>query len=170
MKRGPVSAMKKIVAAAKSSLAMPALNLAAASAFVACLWAVQAPAPAMAQSASCQTEFANLNKKLEGHVASLNALRGGKKKQLDAGAACPRLRNLAAAERQLLAYMKKEQSWCGIPDELIQKFTERSNNTARIAGQACKAAAMQKQMIRQQEQQAAGPAPDARPKLPTGPL
>ncbi len=150
----------------QSSFLMPVLNLSAAAAFGAGLWIFSVTGPALAQSAACQADFANLNKKLEAQVESLNALSQGKKKQLDAGAACPRLRNLAAVERELLAYMKKEQSWCGIPDDLIEKFTERAANTNRIAGQACKAAAMQKQ----QGEQASGAAPDQRPKLPAGPL
>lgn len=136
------------------------------------LFVVAAPSAAFAQ-ASCQNDFAALNAKLEKQVASLNALTGGgKKKQLDPSAACPRLRSLSATERELLAYMKKEQSWCGIPDDLIQKFTERANNTSRIAGQACKAAQQQAQMRRQAEQ--GGPAGAAaaaqRPRLPAGPL
>lgn len=128
------------------------------------------PGGAFAQSASCQNDFAALNAKLEKQVASLNALTaGGKKKQLDPSAACPRLRSLSATERELLAYMKKEQSWCGIPDDLIQKFTERADNTSRIAGQACKAAQQQAQMRKQAEQ--GGPAAAAqRPRLPAGPL
>lgn len=162
--------MTRITAGERSSYLMPALNLAAAAALIAVLGVFSGPSPVLAQSASCQSDFAALNKKLEGQVAALNALSGGKKKQLDPGAACPRLRNLAATERELLAYMKKEKSWCGIPDDLIEKFTERASNTSRIAGQACKAASMQSQMRKQAAQQAAGPAPDQRPKLPAGPL
>ena len=154
----------------RGALSMPVLNLAAAAALLLAVTALPGAQPARAQ-ASCQAEFAALNKKLEGHVAALNALQKGKKKQMDAAAACPRLRNLSGAERALLAYMKKEQSWCNIPDELIQKFSERAANTARIAGQACKVAAQQAQMRRQAEQGGGGgPQVDNRPKLPTGPL
>ena len=153
----------------RHALSMPALNLAAGAALLLGVSILPGVQPARAQ-ASCQNDFAALNKKLEAHVASLNALQKGKKKQLDAAAACPRLRNLSGAERQLLAYMKKEQSWCNIPDELIQKFSERAANTSRIAGQACKVAAQQAQMKRQAEQGGGGPAVDNRPKLPTGPL
>lgn len=163
-------APERFPARSGSALLMPAVNLAAGAALLAGVWFTSAPQPVYAQAASCQAEFASLNKKLEGQIASLNSLTKGKKKQLDPAAACPRLRSLAATERQLLAYMKKEKSWCGIPDDLIQKFTERSNNTARITGQACKAAAMQAQMRRQAEQQAASGPAEQRQRLPAGPL
>lgn len=163
--------MKSVSVLRRAALAMPAINLMAGVLAVAAICGFSAISPVSAQSASCQNDFAELNKKLEGKIASLNALSKGKKKQLDPAAACPRLRDLAATERQLLAYMKKEQSWCGIPDDLIQKFTERANKTSRISGQACKAASMQAQMRKQAQQQASQPAAaDQRPKLPSGPL
>ncbi len=140
-----------------------------AAAGLLCTVAMQA-APARAQS-SCENDFSAINKKLEGQVAALNALTKGKRKQVDPGAACPRLRNLSATERELLAYMKKNQSWCSIPEEVISKFTERAANTSRVAGQACKAAAMQAKMRKQAAQQSrGGGAPDPRPRMPTGPL
>ncbi len=162
--------MKSVSVIRRAASTMPGVNLVAGVLAIAAICGISAIAPASAQSASCQNDFAELNKKLEGKIASLNALSKGKKKQLDPAAACPRLRDLAGTERQLLAYMKKEQSWCGIPDDLIQKFTERANNTARISGQACRAASMQSQMRKQAQQQAAQPVADQRPKLPSGPL
>lgn len=148
---------------------MPAINLCAALALGVSLWALYPAASATAQSSSCQNDFAVLNKKLEAQVAALNALQKGKNKQIDPAAACPRLRNLAATERELLAYVKKEKAWCSIPDDVIETIAKRADNTSRIAGQACKAAAAQAQM-RRQAQQGAQSAPDQRPRLPSGPL
>ena len=156
--------------AGRTSLAMPAFNIAAAVIFAGAIWAVSAARPASAQSGSCQTQFAELNKKLEGQVAALNALSKGAKKQMDPAAACPRLRNLAATERELLAYLKKEKSWCNIPDDIIEAVTKRVENSSRFAGQACKAAAMQQQMQKQAAQGAQRAAEQQRPKLPSGPL
>ena len=156
--------------ATRTSLLGPALQLTAGIAVAIGLWFLSAAGPASAQSSSCQSDFANLNKRLEAQIASINALTKGKKKQLDPAAACPRLRNLAATERQLLAYMKKEQSWCGIPDALIVQINQRVAKTSQVAGQACKAASQQAQMRRQAQQQATQAVPDSRPKLPAGPL
>lgn len=162
--------MTIFLAGRKTALAMPAFNIAAAALFGLGLWAASAMGPAKAQSASCQSDFQALNKKLETQVAALNALSKGKGKQIDPSAACPRLRNLAATERELLAYMKKEKAWCNIPDDIIEAITKRSANSARIAGQACKAASMQQQMRKQAQQGAQQGGPDPRPKLPSGPL
>ncbi len=161
--------MTSFLAGRKAALAMPAFNIVAAAIFGLGLWTISVSRPAKAQSSSCQNDFQALNKKLEGQVAALNALQKGKNKQMDPAAACPRLRNLAATERELLAFMKKEKAWCNIPDDIIETVAKRAEGTTRVAGQACKAASMQQQM-RRQAQQGAQAGPDPRPKLPSGPL
>jgi hypothetical protein len=90
--------------------------------------------------------------------------------KLDPIASCPRLRNLAAAEREMLAYMEKNQNWCSIPESIIEQVKGGGQKTEEVAGQACKVAA---QMRKMQQQQAAGGqvmgGPPA-PSLPRGPL
>lgn len=128
-------------------------------------------APAMAQS-SCQIDFELLTKKRMSYIEALNKDAKRRKGKLDPSTACPRLRGLAGAEGAMLAYMKKNQKWCGIPEEPIKQMEDTRAKTASLAGQACKAAAqisrMQSQARRNAQNQGGG-AP-ARPKLPSGPL
>ena len=66
----------------------------------------------------------------------------------------------------MLGYMQKNQSWCSIPEEIIEQVKTGANRTSQIAGQACKIAAQARQM---QNQQSSGAGPAA-PSLPRGPL
>jgi hypothetical protein len=115
----------------------------------------------------CQGDIAKLQQKREAQIASVNTLTKGGKAKLDPIAACPRLRNLAATESQIVAYMTKNQQWCDIPDEILANVKTGRDRTAGFAGQACKIAAMAKKA--QQGGVAAGGAPPP-PRLPTGPL
>ena len=137
------------------------------SAFVAAL-VLGLGATAQAQElngSDCQGDIAKLQQTRETQIASLNALTKGGKTKLDPIAACPRLRNLAATESRILAYMQKNQQWCDIPDEILANVKGGRDKTAGIAGQACKIAAMARKA--QQGGMAGAPPP---PRLPTGPL
>lgn len=140
-----------------------------AAALLAGFTTMAAITPAAAQ-ASCQNDFALIQGKREKQIASLNALAKRAKGKLDPVAACPRLRSLAAVEGELLAYMKKNKSWCGIPDELVAQVEKGREGTNRMAGQACKVAGQIAEMKRRAAQQGNAAAAAQRPKLPSGPL
>lgn len=114
---------------------------------------------------SCNDDIGAMQTKRNGHLAALNKITKANGGKLDPVAACPRLRNLAAVEREMLGYMQKNQSWCTIPEEIIEQVKTGANRTSQIAGQACKIAAQARQM--QNQQSSAGP---AAPTLPRGPL
>lgn len=118
---------------------------------------------ALAQS--CNDDIGAIQQKRNTQLEALNKITKANKGKLDPVSACPRLRTLAALEREMLAYMQKNQSWCSIPDQLVEQVKTGSARTAQIAGQACKIAAQAKQM--QSQQQSQGP---AAPALPRGPL
>jgi len=124
--------------------------------------------PAAAQS-SCEIDFGIMQTKRNEHIEALNVQAKKNKGQLDPRSACPRLRNLAAVEKEMHEYMTKNQRWCNIPAEPITQMEETQKRTAELATQACRAAAQ----IRRQEEAAkrgqAGGMPQ-RPKLPAGPL
>jgi hypothetical protein len=121
-----------------------------------------------ASAADCNEEIANLTKKRQSFIDQLNQLAKGGKKQLDPITSCPKLKSLAAAERDLVAYLTKNKDWCNVPDDALQNLSKGSAKTGEVANQACKVA---DQMKKAQEQQASGGAgqPPA-PKLPSGPL
>ncbi len=124
---------------------------------------VAGAAGALAQS--CNEDIGAIQQKRNAQLEALNKLTKAQGGKLDPIASCPRLRTLAALEREMLAYMQKNQSWCSIPEAIIEQVKTGSARTSQIAGQACKIAAQARQM----QQQGAAAAPAA-PALPRGPL
>jgi len=120
-----------------------------------------------ARADDCQGDIANFNKKRQGAIEQLNALAKGGKKQLDPIAACPRLKNLVAIERQLVAYLTKNKDWCNVPDDALANISASASKSATLQTQACNVAAQVKKM---QSQQASGLNVPQGQKLPTGPL
>ena len=123
-----------------------------------------------ASAQSCNEDIGELQKKRQVHIDALNRMSKASQGKLDPIASCPRLRNLAAAEREMLAYMEKNQNWCSIPENIIEQVKGGGLKTAEVAGQACKVAAQMKKM--QQQQAAGGPVMGGAPapSLPRGPL
>lgn len=121
-----------------------------------------------ALAGDCNTDIATLSNKRQGIIDELNKLAKGGKKQLDPVASCPKLRALATAEREFVAYLTKNKDWCNVPDEALQNLATSSSRTGEVASQACKVA---DQIKKAQQQQAAGAAgqPPVQ-KLPAGPL
>ncbi len=126
--------------------------------------------PALAQQ-SCETDIGKFQDKRMSVMNDIGVLQKKGEGKLDPIAACPKLRALASVEKDMLTYMVKNQSWCNIPDEVLNNVKEGSGKTASVATQACNLAA---QARKQQQQQAAGSgAPGFAPpssKLPAGPL
>jgi hypothetical protein len=120
-----------------------------------------------ALASDCNEDIAALTKKRQNIIDQLNHLAQGGKKQLDPIASCPKLRALVAAERELVAYLKKNKDWCAVPDEALQNISLSSEKTGKIANQACTVAA---QIKKAQEQQASGALNGPQQKLPAGPL
>lgn len=132
--------------------------VAASISFVAC---------GAAYAGDCNQDIGALTKKRQGIIDQLNQLAHGGKKQLDPVAACPKLRALVAAERELVAYLSKNKDWCAVPDEAFQNISASAGKSGKIANQACTVAA---QMKKAQEQQASGALNVPQQKLPGGPL
>lgn len=117
-----------------------------------------------AVAAECSDDIGNLTKKRQSIIDALNKLaKSSPKGQLDPALSCPKLRNLAAAEQELLTYLQKNKDWCMVPDEAITNLTTSHERSAMIAGKACNVA---EQMKKNQEAGGLG----AAQKLPSGPL
>ena len=111
----------------------------------------------------CNADIGNFSKKRQAIINDLNAAaKASKNGQLDPMTSCGKLRELAAVEQQLLAYMHKNKDWCSIPDDVVNNFTSASDKSRSIAGKACAAAEAMKKGLQTQAAQA--------PKLPSGPL
>lgn len=113
---------------------------------------------------SCNDDLGGFQERRGVHLEALNKMTKANQGKLDPVASCPRLRNLAAIEREMLAYMQKNQSWCSIPEQVIEQVKAGATRTAEVAGQACKIAAQARQ------QQSGGIMAPAAPALPRGPL
>ncbi len=118
---------------------------------------------ALAQS--CNEDIGALQQKRNVQIEALNKLTKATGGKLDPIAACPRLRQLASVEQEMLAYMEKNQNWCSIPGEIIEQVKGGVAKTSQIAAQACKIAAQARRMQEQQTQMA-----PLAPALPRGPL
>jgi hypothetical protein len=113
----------------------------------------------------CSTEIGTLSKRRQAIIDDLNRLaKTSPKGQLDPTASCPKLRTLAAAEQQLLAYLTKNKEWCMVPDDAVANFMAASEKSKTIAAKACAVAEQIKKGLQ------AGGAAAQGPKLPTGPL
>ena len=125
----------------------------------------------MAARADCNSEIGALMKVRLAGIEALNQItktHGGK---LDATLACPKLRSLAAAEGQVVAYMTKNKDWCNIPDDIVSKMSASRVRTTGIAAKACDFAVKIKKMQSQQAQAAQQQQQQQQAlKLPTGPL
>ncbi|HKH81292.1 MAG TPA: hypothetical protein VKA03_06750 [Methylovirgula sp.] len=117
-----------------------------------------------AVAAECSDDIGNMTKKRQSIIDDLNRLaKSSPKGQLDPAVSCPKLRNLAAAEQELLAYLQKNKDWCMVPDEAITNLTMSHDRSKSVAARAC---AVAEQMKKNEEAGGLGGAQ----KLPTGPL
>lgn len=126
--------------------------------------------PSVVAWADCNEDLGNLMKKRMADIAALNQItktHGGK---LEPITACPRLKSLAAAEGQVVAYMTKNKDWCSIPDDLVSKMTESRARTASVAVKACDFVVKMKKMQEQQAQAVQQQQQQQALKLPSGPL
>jgi hypothetical protein len=111
----------------------------------------------------CSTEIGALSKRRQAIIDDLNKIaKSSPKGQLDPAASCPKLKTLAVAEQQLLAYLTKNKDWCQVPDDAVANFTAAAEKSKTIAAKACAVAEQIKKGL--QTGAAAGP------KLPSGPL
>lgn len=124
-----------------------------------------------ARAQSCNDDLAKLGQKRGAQIEALNGIAKANKGKLDPVAACPRFRELASIENEMVAYLVKNKDWCNIPDEFLNNFKTGSAKSNAMATQACAIAAKVKKMQKEQALGGGGggnlgPAP----KLPAGPL
>jgi len=120
---------------------------------------------ASAALADCSTDVQKLTEERMAALKSINeTVVAAKGKQMDPGVFCAKSQPLLAIESKLIAYMTKNQDWCGIPAPIIDQLKDAHVKSASFAAKACKVA---EQMKKAQESGAAANAP---PPLPAGPL
>ena len=119
-----------------------------------------------ARAAECSEDIGNLSKRRMDVIASLNKIaKSSAKGQLDPALSCPKLRELAVAEKALLDYLNKNKDWCMVPDEAIGNLDKSYQHSSQIAAKACAFAAQEKKA----QQMGSDPGLGGQ-KLPTGPL
>ena len=117
--------------------------------------------------ASCETQMTKFQERRQTQMAELDKIvKTSKNGKVDPAASCPKLKSLVSIETEMRNWMTKQQSTCGIPNEIMGQMREATGKTAQIAERACQAAA---EMKRQQTGAPSAGAPPAM-KLPAGPL
>jgi hypothetical protein len=124
---------------------MPIRRIALTSFFLAmpiapAAWAQQAP--------PCFNEMIPLRDSMEQHGKAVKAAVDSK----DRAKVCENIKRYASTEAKYLKFLQDNQSWCGIPPQIIEQVKGSHANTLKVRGQAC----------------AAGPV-GARPGPPPGP-
>jgi hypothetical protein len=138
------------------------LTIAVATVLAISAWTFGLSAASPALAAECNQEIGAMMKKRQGVIDELNRLaKAAPKGQLDPTASCPKLRVLAALEKELVTYFVKNKDWCMIPDAAVTNISASAKHMQEVAGKACQVAEQIKK-----GQQAIGTGP----KLPTGPL
>ena len=117
---------------------------------------VMSAAPALAQASGCQ-EGQKILAERTSLGQQLNKLTkgDGKKKQIDARAACPLFTKLVVNGETGLKWMTDNKDWCQIPDQVLADFTQAHKQLQGVKGEACQAAAKMNQMEKKAKQAAA---------------
>jgi len=104
------------------------------------LAATTAPAAAQfqpQQTPPCFKAFAALRDKAE---ARGKAVMEAQKHKVPLGEACKRLTAFAAAQENMLKYAKANETWCGIPPELVKNIGLIHANISKARARICKMA------------------------------
>jgi hypothetical protein len=119
-----------------------------------------------ARAAECSEDIGNLSKRRMDIIQSLNKIaKSSAKGQLDPALSCPKLRELAIAEKAMLDYLNKNKDWCMVPDDAIMNLDKSYQHSSQIAVKACAFAAQEKKA-----QEAGSDSALGGQKLPAGPL
>ena len=112
---------------------------------------VAALTAAQAQGAPCQTEIVPLRQEVEKNGLSVKAAIDRKAERSDV---CNQVKRFATSEAKFVKYIEDNQSWCGIPPEIVGQVKAQHGNTLNLRQRAC-----------------AAPPPGAagRPAVPPGP-
>jgi len=86
----------------------------------------------------CMKDFSRLRDDAEKLAGQLMAAQ---KRKAPLPEACKLLTAFAASQEKLLKYAKDNQTWCGIPPQLIQQISTGHANVAKARTQVCQMAA-----------------------------
>ena len=86
---------------------------------------------------SCTQDFQKLGERRVAAVQALNAMKGSNHGKLDPEAACPKIRNMAAIDGEIVSYVVKNKDWCGIPDNVVAQYKQMQASDAGLATKAC---------------------------------
>ena len=115
-----------------------------------------ASSPALAQASGCQDGQKILaERKSLGDQLNKLTKGDGKKKQIDARAACPLFTKLVVNGETGLKWMTENKDWCQIPDQVLEDFSQAHKQLQTVKGQACQVAAKMNEMEKKAKQAAA---------------
>jgi hypothetical protein len=107
----------------------------------------------------CMKDFTKLRDDAEKRAVAVMAAQ---KNKVPLPEACKLLTAFSASQERLLAFAKKNETWCGIPPELIQQISVGHANVAKARTKVCQmAAAPQRPAGPSLSDALGGPIPDA---------
>ena len=111
--------------------------------FIAAFALAAAPAaaqfqPAPQQMPPCAKTFFGLRDDTE---AKGKAVMAAYQRKAPLPEACKLLNVLVAAQEKMLKYAKENETWCGIPPQIVQQITLGNAKTAKTRNNVCKMAA-----------------------------
>jgi len=91
------------------------------------------------QEPPCMKDFSKLRDDAEKRAI---AVQNAQKAKVPLSEACKLLTAFAVSQEKLLVYAKANQSWCGIPPQLIVNISKGHDNVAKARTTICQRAAM----------------------------
>lgn len=100
------------------------------------------PAAAQFQTAQQEPPCFKAFSALRGNAETAGkALMAGQKHKVPLTEACRLLSNFASAQEKMLKYAKANATWCGIPQEIVQRIALEQSKAAQARVRICKMAA-----------------------------
>lgn len=119
--------------------------------FIAALGLAAAAGPAWAQqqqhAPDCVKKFVALRNVAQAKGEHLQAM-GKRKHKPSAEVACRLLSDFSVAEGKLLKYASENQSWCGIPAQIVENMKKAHQRTTQTRARVCHVAALQRERPR----------------------
>ena len=106
-------------------------------------WAQMQPGAGQQQMPPCIKKFVELRHVAETKAKALETA-GKRKQKPTAQEACGLFTSFSTAEEKLLKYASANQTWCGIPPQVVEQMTKAHARTTQMRTRVCRVAAEQR--------------------------
>jgi hypothetical protein len=110
-------------------------------------WAQTQPGAGQQQASQCIQQFVALRNVAQAKGKRLQAA-GQRKQKPSAAVACRLLSEFSTAEGKLLKYAAENQTWCGIPPQIVANMKKAHARTTKMRARVCHVAAVERERPR----------------------